>query len=40
LYPEVLEMPRKEMESEVRASGYTGELVFAEDLMVVEVYSS
>ena len=36
-YPEVLEMSEKERKARVRESGYQGELVLAEDLLVVEV---
>ncbi|MCK4422374.1 MBL fold metallo-hydrolase [candidate division WOR-3 bacterium] len=39
LYPEVAEMTERERESEVRASGYKGEIIFAEDLMNLKVCS-
>lgn len=38
-YPEIEEIPRAEREAEVRASGYAGEVMFAEDLMTIEVRS-
>jgi len=37
-YPEVLEIKKEEKEKEVRESGYKGEIIFAEDLMFIEVY--
>jgi ribonuclease BN (tRNA processing enzyme) len=37
-YPQVIETPKAEREAEVRMSGYTGEVIFAEDLMEVKVY--
>ncbi len=38
-YPEVAEMTKEKRESEVRESGYNGEIIFAEDLMHLEVFS-
>lgn len=37
-YPEVVEMNKEEREKEVRESGYNGEIIFAEDLMHLEVF--
>lgn len=37
LYPEVDGLSNEERETEVRASGFTGEVMFAEDLMKLEV---
>ena len=36
-YPEVLELPKEKIEEEVRSSGFSGELLLAEDLMKVNV---
>ena len=38
-YPEVAEMGKEERESEVRASGYKGKVIFAEVLMSLEIFS-
>ena len=37
LYPEVAHMPKVQREAEVRESGFTGDVIFAEDLMEVHV---
>lgn len=36
-YPEVAEMKKEKIEAEVRASGYEGEILLADDLMTIEV---